>query len=207
MAEVVTMPKLGFDMAEGVLVRWVIAEGGPVERGNVLAEIETDKATVEVESAFSGVVHKHLVKEGAVLPVGEPIAVIGAAGEAFDLKALLGEAGSAADEAAPAAPAAPALQTPGFSPVGPAPASDTAGFPGVVKASPVARRMAEQEGLELGDDHLKVIRLIRDFHARHKVTPMLTHVSRESGLSYRELQALFGMLARLAGLPKPSGCT
>ena len=82
MAEVVTMPKLGFDMAEGVLVRWVIAEGGNVNRGEILAEIETDKATVEVESAFSGVVHKHLANEDDILPVGVPIAVIGEAGEA-----------------------------------------------------------------------------------------------------------------------------
>lgn len=52
MAEMVTMPKLGFDMAEGTLVRWVIAEGQPVQKGAVLAEIETDKATVEVESSF-----------------------------------------------------------------------------------------------------------------------------------------------------------
>ena len=50
MAEIVTMPKLGFDMADGTLVRWVIAEGESVQKGAVLAEIETDKATVEVES-------------------------------------------------------------------------------------------------------------------------------------------------------------
>ncbi len=49
MAETVIMPKLGFDMAEGTLVRWVIQEGEPVSKGAVLAEIETDKATVEVE--------------------------------------------------------------------------------------------------------------------------------------------------------------
>ena len=55
MAEVVTMPKLGFDMAEGTLVRWVIAEGEEVEKGRCLAEIETDKATVEVEVGL----HRH----------------------------------------------------------------------------------------------------------------------------------------------------
>ena len=91
MAEVVTMPKLGFDMAEGVLVRWVIAEGGSVNRGEILAEIETDKATVEIESAFTGVVHKHLAAEEDVLPVGVPIAVIGEAGEQIDLGTLIGD--------------------------------------------------------------------------------------------------------------------
>jgi len=60
MAETVTMPKLGFDMAEGTLVRWVIQEGEPVEKGKVLAEIETDKATVEVESNFDGILARHL---------------------------------------------------------------------------------------------------------------------------------------------------
>ncbi len=51
MAELLNMPKLGFDMAEGVLVRWVVVEGQPIAKGGVIAEIETDKATVEVESA------------------------------------------------------------------------------------------------------------------------------------------------------------
>ena len=88
MANIVEMPKLGFDMAEGTLVRWVVGEGSAIERGQVLAEIETDKATVEVESSFSGVVHRHLLPEGEIVPVGTPIAVIGEAGEAIDLAAL-----------------------------------------------------------------------------------------------------------------------
>ena len=61
MAEIINMPKLGFDMAEGVLVRWVKNVGEAINKGDVLAEIETDKATVEVESAVSGVVLQHLV--------------------------------------------------------------------------------------------------------------------------------------------------
>ena len=87
MAEIINMPKLGFDMAEGKLVRWVIPEGDNVSKGAVLAEIETDKATVEVEANASGVVLRHLVTEGTAVPVGEPIAVIGAAGEQVDLGA------------------------------------------------------------------------------------------------------------------------
>ena len=57
MANIVEMPKLGFDMAEGKLASWVIPEQSKVEKGDVLAEIETDKATVEVESSFTGAVH------------------------------------------------------------------------------------------------------------------------------------------------------
>ena len=84
MANTVEMPKLGFDMAEGKLVKWVKAENEKIEKGDILAEIETDKATVEVESPFSGIVAKHLVEENSVLPVGSPIAVITDEGESYD---------------------------------------------------------------------------------------------------------------------------
>jgi pyruvate/2-oxoglutarate dehydrogenase complex dihydrolipoamide acyltransferase (E2) component len=72
MAETITMPKLGFDMAEGTLVRWVKQEGEQINKGDVLAEIETDKATVEVESHASGVVLRLLVNQGDVVPVSRP---------------------------------------------------------------------------------------------------------------------------------------
>lgn len=88
MANLVEMPKLGFDMAEGTLIRWVKSENEKVEKGEVLAEIETDKATVEVESTFSGLVHKHLVEENAVVPVGTPIAVIAQEGEEVNLEEM-----------------------------------------------------------------------------------------------------------------------
>ncbi len=84
MSETISMPKLGFDMQEGVLVRWVKNEGENVNKGDVLAEIETDKATVEVESSASGVVRKLLVEAGAVVPVGDPIAVVGSADEKIE---------------------------------------------------------------------------------------------------------------------------
>jgi pyruvate dehydrogenase E2 component (dihydrolipoamide acetyltransferase) len=144
MAEVITMPKLGFDMAEGTLVRWVIQAGDPVEKGQILAEIETDKATVEVESAHTGVVHQHLVSEGDILPVGVPIAVIGEPGEEFDLTELIGKASpqaeateseTATQEIAPTQPPDSILEE--------------GGLPGGIKASPIARRMAEQNGLDL----------------------------------------------------------
>src|SRR5215216_44871 len=84
MAETISMPKLGFDMQEGVLVRWVKNEGENVNKGDVLAEIETDKATVEGESSASGVIRKLLVEAGSVVPVGNPIAVVGSADEKID---------------------------------------------------------------------------------------------------------------------------
>jgi pyruvate dehydrogenase E2 component (dihydrolipoamide acetyltransferase) len=148
MAEVVTMPKLGFDMAEGVLIRWMIAEGDSVKRGDVLAEIETDKATVEVESAFTGVVHKHLAAEEDVLPVGVPIAVIGEAGEEIDLGALIGDSETGSEEAGEQESEEDSPVDTQV-PVASAPTSETGQLPGGVKASPVARRMAEQNGLDL----------------------------------------------------------
>ena len=84
MAETISMPKLGFDMQEGVLVRWVKNEGENINKGDVLAEIETDKATIEVESSASGVIRKLLVEAGSVVPVGDPIAVVGSADEKID---------------------------------------------------------------------------------------------------------------------------
>jgi pyruvate dehydrogenase E2 component (dihydrolipoamide acetyltransferase) len=148
MAELVSMPKLGFDMAEGTLVRWVVSEGSPIEKGAVLAEIETDKATVEVEAFISGVVHKHLVSEGTVTPVGTPIAVIGAAGEQFDLDALMpteaiGEAISAVEEPTQAPTSPEPVPLPSAAPEG------DGRLPDGVRASPVARRLAADHGVDL----------------------------------------------------------
>jgi len=154
MAEVINMPKLGFDMAEGTLVRWVKSEGDQIERGEVLAEIETDKATVEVESQASGTILKLLAKEGAVLPIGEPMAVVGESGEEVDFAALTasaeGETAKADSADAPAEGQAAAAQA-DQPPVMEAQAQPSGnGHPDGVRASPVARRLAEEKGLNLG---------------------------------------------------------
>lgn len=167
MAEIINMPKLGFDMAEGTLVRWVVSEGEQVERGQILAEIETDKATVEVEASQSGVILRHLVPEGEPVPVGDPIAVVGEEGEDFDVDALLSEQGveaapaeavKPAEEEAPEAEETEATDEPVTAePTAreredvveePEPAGDD-GIPGGVRASPLARRIAEEKGADL----------------------------------------------------------
>ncbi|MBN1373399.1 MAG: 2-oxo acid dehydrogenase subunit E2 [Anaerolineaceae bacterium] len=143
MAETISMPKLGFDMAEGTLVRWVRHEGETVEKGQVLAEIETDKATVEVESSFSGVVLKHLVEQGSIVPVGTAIAVVGEAGEKVD-------AVPAAAEPAAKAEAAPASDAQAKASATEAPAQPAAVMEGGrVKASPLARKLAEEREIDL----------------------------------------------------------
>jgi pyruvate dehydrogenase E2 component (dihydrolipoamide acetyltransferase) len=88
MAETIRMPKLGFDMAEGKLIRWGKKVGETVTKGEVIAEIETDKATVEVEASLSGVVRRLVVEEGASVPVGAPIAIVGSADEVIQEPAL-----------------------------------------------------------------------------------------------------------------------
>jgi pyruvate dehydrogenase E2 component (dihydrolipoyllysine-residue acetyltransferase) len=147
MATIVNMPKLGFDMAEGTLVRWVIQEGEPVAKGAVLAEIETDKATVEVESAYEGVVTKHLVQAGDIVPVNTPIAVISAPGEEVDYNALLGASvqPEKALETTPE-PLVEAREVP--KPSLPGQAGD-GHLPEGVRASPLARRIAEERGVEI----------------------------------------------------------
>jgi len=138
------MPKLGFDMAEGTLIRWAIAEGDPVEKGELLAEIETDKATVEVESLFTGTVRKHLVREGAIVPVNTPIAVIGGADEAIDFDALGGSA-EAEETLTPAAEE----ESPEPTPQAMVEAAADGNLPDGVRATPLARRIAEDKGLDL----------------------------------------------------------
>jgi pyruvate dehydrogenase E2 component (dihydrolipoamide acetyltransferase) len=151
MSETISMPKLGFDMAEGTLIRWVKNEGEDINKGDVLAEIETDKATVEVESSASGVVLKLLVDQGAVVPVSTPIAVVGEKGEKVDVAAL--EAESTPEKEGPAPAEAPAPQAaPEPAPAKVAAAEPKAATPseGRIKASPLARRVAEEKNVDLG---------------------------------------------------------
>jgi pyruvate dehydrogenase E2 component (dihydrolipoamide acetyltransferase) len=164
MAETISMPKLGFDMQEGVLVRWVKNEGENVNKGDVLAEIETDKATVEVESSASGVVRKLLVEAGSVVPVGNPIAVVGSADEKIDeapTKAAEAPAEEKTEEQKgeelktepepegrkqkeEAKPAAQAQPMPAPVAQAPAPLQE-----GPVKASPLAKKVARDNNVDL----------------------------------------------------------
>ena len=146
MAEIVIMPKLGFDMAEGTLIRWVISEDESVEKGQVLAEIETDKATVEVESPYTGVVRRHLVDQGSIVPVSTPIAVIGEEGEEIDFERLVGkpQEQESREKLEPAVEEQPAETRAETETV-----SEESRLPAGVRASPLARRMAQNLGLDL----------------------------------------------------------
>ncbi len=116
MAELIPMPKLGFDMKEGTLVEWVKKVGDAVGEGQVIAIIETDKANVEVTAFKAGVLRQVLAEAGTSVPIGQPIAVIGTADEPIDLAALGVQ------------PAAPAALEKGQAPAAAAPASSAAGM-------------------------------------------------------------------------------
>ncbi len=141
MAETINMPKLGFDMAEGLLVRWVKQVGETINKGDVLAEIETDKATVEVESSASGVVLQHIAEQGAMVPVNAPIAIVGAAGEKVDVASPVAESGKQKTDEKPAAQTPPtvAATTQAVSP------ADN----GPIKASPLAKKIARDNNVNL----------------------------------------------------------
>ena len=148
MATSIVMPQMGYDMQQGTVVRWRKKEGEAVARGEVIAEIETDKATVEFEAYTSGVLRRIVVDEGVAIPVGELIAVITDADEPMPDDLVVAPAGSqtpnsAADTAAPVpGPTAPtAAQTP--------PAQPAAAEPREIRASPIARRLAREKGVDL----------------------------------------------------------
>jgi pyruvate dehydrogenase E2 component (dihydrolipoamide acetyltransferase) len=157
----VVMPKLSEAMETGKIIKWLKKEGDRIQGGDILAEIETDKADVEMEAFGAGVLRKVLVPAGEKAPVGTLIGVIAEPGD--DIAGVLASAPApavAAPPAAPApaqplrpavvstpAPAAPAVNAPA---VGiPAPTAPTAVATGRVKASPLAKKIAAQAGVDL----------------------------------------------------------
>src|SRR6476620_9143465 len=90
MAQIIGLPKLSPTMEEGVLIRWVKKEGDKVSPGDLVAEVETDKANMDFNIEDEGVLLKFLVKEGETVKLGAPVAIIGKAGE--DVSALIAQA-------------------------------------------------------------------------------------------------------------------
>ena len=146
MATSIVMPQMGYDMKEGTVVRWHKQEGDPVIRGEVIADIETDKATVEFEAYTAGVLRKIVVQEGVAIPVGQLIAIITEPDEPLpdDILADTPAPAVAApsergDEEAPAAVPAATMARSG----------DVAAPAGEFRASPIARRLARERGIDL----------------------------------------------------------
>ncbi len=144
MAEVVRMPKMSDTMTEGVLAKWHKKVGDKVKSGDLVAEVETDKATMDFESFQEGTILYIGVEEGKAVPVDTIIAILGKEGE--DYKSLLTEAPAASNTetkkeeavAAPAAAATPAVVN-----------VETTSSDSRVKASPLAKKLAEEKGIDL----------------------------------------------------------
>lgn len=168
------MPKLGMDMEEGIVATWLMAEGDSVEKGEAIAEIETDKSVVTVESPLSGVVLKLYCPEGEAIPCGDPIAAIGAAGTPVPEKPVLTASEPVKEVSAPviAPVAAPvsrsAAPTGGVAPRTPG---------GRIKASPRARRLANERNVDLsviagtGMDDRIIEQDVLDYLKNTKYTP------------------------------------
>jgi len=146
MANQVVMPKMSETMEEGIVVKWLKHEGEQVRTGDVIAEIETDKAVLELEAQAAGVLRKIFAPEDSKVPVGEPIALIGAPDE--DISSLtVGSTGPVPTSAQP-------LPTPAAVAPQPLSAASRAGAQEAatrerIDASPLARRMAEEAGIDI----------------------------------------------------------
>ncbi|MCC7388996.1 MAG: 2-oxo acid dehydrogenase subunit E2 [Phycisphaerales bacterium] len=149
MAIEITMPRLSDTMEQGTVVRWHVAEGDKVSSGDLLADIETDKATMELQSFDDGVVGKLLAKAGATVPVGTVICVLAAEGESVE-SASAGAGATKAKASAGGGPATAVAEPPKTTA---ATASGTgAGHSSNgdrVFASPLARKIAEERGIDL----------------------------------------------------------
>jgi len=134
MASIIEMPKLSDTMTTGTLARWLKKEGEAVKNGDMIASVETDKATMEVECFDDGILLKTYVAEGDSVPVGAPICAVGQKGEALPE----GAAAAPTPKAAATEPSAPAEAEK------PAAPTDTH-----LKASPLAKRIANEKGVDI----------------------------------------------------------
>lgn len=156
MATLIDMPKLSDTMTVGTLVKWLKNEGDPVASGDMIAEVETDKATMEVECFDDGVLIKQYCGVGDEVVVGGAIAAVGEAGE----EAPAAEKSTPA-VATPEPEATPAVEAPTPAPVAPEPAPEVVPTPVVpatttgnrIKASPLAKKIAAEKGIDLTTIH------------------------------------------------------
>src|SRR5947207_955377 len=154
-SEELVMPRLSDTMEEGTIGRWLVHEGDSFNEGDVLAEIETDKALMEFQAYDAGTVLKILVDDGESAALGSPIAIVGEAGEEVPEQAKPADQAKAAseapaDQAKPEPEAKPAAKRSKATSKAPAAATNgSGGGTATLKVSPIARRMADQAGIDL----------------------------------------------------------
>jgi len=148
----VFMTQLSPTMTEGKIARWLKKEGDELVSGDVMAEIETDKATMEMEVVDEGILHRIIAPEGSIITVGEAIAVIAEDGEevAADYQPAAGSSGEATAAAEePVSTAAPTTAPAAVAPAAQEPDAAAPARGGRISASPLARRLAKQKGIKL----------------------------------------------------------
>ena len=177
MASIVIMPKQGLMMTEGTITKWLVKEGEPVTAGKPLFEMETDKLTITMDAEVSGTLLKILHPEGDVVPITEPIAIVGEAGT--DVSGFT--AGGAPATAPAATPAAAAPAAPAAAPVRDANAR--------IWASPRARLHAEENAVDLacvsatGPDDFIIDRDVLGYIAnKPAVTPLAANIAKAQGV-------------------------
>jgi pyruvate dehydrogenase E2 component (dihydrolipoamide acetyltransferase) len=146
MAQEIKLPSLGGDSAEGTLLNWLKQPGDSVKADDIIAEVEADKATIEVPAGVNGTVLQLVGSVGETIRVGSTIAVIGAAGEA-PAPAPAAAPAAARSNGAPAS--APAAGAPAPAPAAPPPVEEDVSYPDGIKASPIARRIADERGIDI----------------------------------------------------------
>ncbi|GHO83366.1 dihydrolipoamide acetyltransferase family protein [Dictyobacter formicarum] len=144
----VNMPRLSDTMQEGTITRWLKKPGDEVKKGEVVAEVETDKANMEIESFSAGILEQILVSEGETAPIGQPIAIVGTGAnvqtqqQASSVKAAPSQKTTAVSDAGNGVQNQPSVE-PGLS------SQNARANGGPIKSSPLARRMAEEHGIDL----------------------------------------------------------
>ena len=187
MASVIIMPKQGLLMEEGTITKWLVKEGEACTEGKPLFEMETDKLTITMDSTATGTLLKILHGEGDVVPITQPIAIVGQPGE--DISGLLGGAeASAPAEEAPAAAAAPAEAAPAAPAVHREPGER-------VFSTPRARLRAEENGVAVADvagsgpEGLVIERDVLGYVAnKPAVTPLAANVAKAQGVDLSGIQ-------------------
>lgn len=175
----IVMPKAGMAMEEGTLIRWLKKEGDEVKKGEAIAEIETDKVTIEEEAPGDGVMLKTLVEEGAVVPVVTPIAYIGQPGEEIPETTVSAPAEAPEEKKTPEVPVKAAPETQPVKQVLVAVPS------GEVRATPLARRLAREAGIDIStvprDSETNAVYAVQVEQSKTSVTPLARKTAQNMG--------------------------
>jgi len=169
MADIIEMPKLSDTMTVGTLIKWLKKEGDSVSNGDILAEVETDKATMELESFFDGTLLKHFVEAGSQVEIGAPLCAIGEKGETVEAPAKKAPAPTA--DAPPSAPS----PAPAATPITPVPA------PVAVTPTPASAPVYPSAAGRGGNDTAPTMAAVTD-RERLKISPLAKKLAAEKGI-------------------------